>query len=213
MAPEPFGTPGPVPQKEWSSASDRRARAFPQNHQSPAPPGLVGLEGLYERYCDRQARDLLQLIPRGGLRALAKRARQEATVGEGAEEGLHDPLARVVRMARRLLPLPPYAVWIRSYLADRRPFLEALGIEAAPARREPVLVDVRSLPGGWTAGLHLFKREGGWRGFLQFRKGVEEGEVYRTAEIFRGGAPEEIRERFKAYRPATLDAFLRSSRP
>ncbi len=213
MSPDQQASIDPASPTDLSRSTGRRGRGLSPNHPPPSPPGLVGLESLYERYCDRQARELLQLIPREGLRALAQRARREWAPEEDPENGIADPLARAVRMARRLLPLPPYPVWIRAYVEDRAPFLEALGIEDSPVRREPVLVEVRSLPGGWTSGLHLYKREGEWRGFLQFTRGFGRGEVHRTAEIFRGGAPREIRQRFREYRPATLEAFLRSIRP
>jgi hypothetical protein len=213
MSPDGHVSTDPALRGDCSTAPVRSGRALSPNRPPPSPPGLVGLEGLYERYCDRQARELLQLIPREGLRALARRARQEWPPDRAPDDGIDDPLARAVRMARRLLPLPPYPVWVREYVEDRGPFLEALGIEDSPARREPVLVEVRSLPDGWTTGLHLYKREGEWRGFLQFTRGLETGDVHRTAEIFRGGAPREIRQRFRDYRLATLEAFLRSIRP
>jgi hypothetical protein len=198
------------------------------------PPGLDGLRGIYERYCDHEARSLLAIIPREGLRAVYSEARaryraggttaevpaappgpdtaggEPSATGDGSP--IKDPMSLAVAFARDLLPLPPYEVWLAAYLRDRRPFLAALGVEAFPAREEPVLVDVRQLGGEWTAGLHLFRRGDEWRGFLCFTERVG-GLECRTADIFRGARPEEFRDRFREFHPATLDAFLRSVRP
>jgi len=196
--------------------ADVRSRARfggvrPDRHP-PVPPGLDGLRGLYERYCDRQARDLLHLIPREGLRALYRAARDSAADPADTHVGPADPMALVVRYARDILPLPPFPVWLDAYLNDRRPFLAALEIQTAPMRREPVLVEVRPASDGWMAQLHLFLREGRWGGFLQFTREDEPCD-YRTADIFRGEDPEELRRRFREFRSATLDAFLRSVLP
>lgn len=174
----------------------------------PLPPGRNGLEGLYERYCDQEARNLLQIIPRPGLRSLYRAARED----EVPNPGIPDSIGLLVRYTRKLLPLPPYEIWLDAYLTDRRPFLAALGIESAPVRSEPVMVAVRPASDGWMAELHLIRRDDRWCGFVQFRREVGQP-GHRTAEIFRGGEPEEIRRSFQEYRPATLDAFLRSVLP
>ncbi len=186
---------------------------------SPTPPGMEGLRGLYERYCDHEARALLQLIPRDGLRSLYRTLRARAATLPEPEDphrdqlpGSPDSLAMVVRYARELLPLPPFHLWLDAYLADRRPFLEALGVEATPSRPDPVLVDVRAVDGGWMVGLHLFHRGGEWRGFLQFTREVGRP-GHRTADIFRGEAPAAVRARFREYTDETLKAFLRSVMP
>lgn len=174
------------------------------------PPGLGGVRGIYERYCDHEARHLLGLVPRDGLRTLYRAARDAAGEEEGARGAPSgEPMALMVRFARRLLPLPPYEVWLRSYLRDRAPYLEALGIASVPDLSEPVLVDVRPLDGGWTAGLHLFHRPEGWRGFLRFQR-ESDSQGYRTADIFHGDDPRELRQRFQEFHSATLQAFLRS---
>ena len=186
---------------------------------SPTPPGMEGLRGLYERYCDQEARALLQLIPRDGLRSLYRTLRARTAVLPEPEDpdpdqpaGSPDSLAMVVSYARDLLPLPPFHLWLDAYLADRGPFLEALGIEATPSRPDPVLVDVRAMQGGWMVGLHLFHREGEWRGFLQFTREVG-GSGHRTADIFRAEEPAAVRARFREYTDETLKAFLRSVMP
>lgn len=184
------------------------ARAGRPNFRSER--ALTDLTDLYERYCEHEARGLLALLPRAGLRALYSLARTWAE-GEGVPR---DPIALAVEQARSLLPLPPYEVWLESYLRDRAPFLDALGIASVPARTEPVLVDVRELDGGLTVELHLSCRGTDWVGFLLFR-GSDYSENMmgqRTADIFRGNDPDELLARFREFRPATFAAFLRSVR-
>jgi hypothetical protein len=172
---------------------------------------LGDLTDLYERYCEHEARGLLALLPRAGLRSLYSRARSAGEV-EGTP---HDPIALATEEARKLLPLPPYEVWLEAYLRDRAPFLQALGIAAVPARAEPVLVDVREMGGGWMAELHLSCRGTDWVGFLLFRKSAYSENMYglRTADIFRGSDPDDLMHRFREFQPATLAAFLRSVTP
>ena len=213
------------PRRQVSAGTDGTGRLHPGRPQPrndgryvPTPPGLDGLRGMYERYCDQEARALLQLIPREGLRELSRRARQadtrggRLTVTMGNPGAAPDPMARLVQMARTILPLPPYRVWLQSYLDDRFAYLAHMGIASAPERAEPVLVDVRPVAGGWTGELHLSRCQDGWRGFIQFtREGT--GESHRTTEIFRGADPRVIRERFWEYGATTLEAFLRSVLP
>ncbi len=216
------------------SAEPGAEAGFSSSASRSRAPGLEGLRGLYERYCDHEARQLLTLIPKEGLRAVYAEARalhraEQPTVPPGTSApgpetaGGHattevdhapvvDPLALAVEFVRGVLPLPPWEVWVHHYLRDRRPFLEALGVEAFPAREEPVLVDVRTLGPDWTVGLQLFCRDREWRGFLCFMS-RSDGLEYRTTEIFRGARPEEFRDRFRDFQPATLEAFFRSVAP
>jgi hypothetical protein len=195
----------------------RGARArFPRVARAGRPiPGasraLTDLNDLYERYCDHEARGLLALLPRAGLRSLYAMARTGAE-GEGVPP---DPIALAVAQARQLLPLPPYDVWLEAYLRDRAPFLQALGIASVPARKEPVLVDLRELDGGWTVELHLSCLGTDWVGFLLFRRSDYSKNMrgQRTADIFRGPDPDELLSRFREFRPATFAAFLRSVHP
>lgn len=208
---EPPGlVPGSGPPPEGATLHEGRPpgrfAGSREQHRPPAvPPGLEGLRGLYERYCDHQSRELLRLIPRDGLRAVCRAAREK---GDGAG----DPLARVLAHARSLLPLPPFESWMAAYLADRAPYLEVLGIRETPSRPEPVLVDVRSMGETWLAELHLFERDGRWGGFLRFTRG-ESDPGHRTADIFCGDDPAEARRRFRSFSVATLEAFLRSVLP
>jgi len=193
----------------------RRARfsgaARAQHPWARSSAALGDLADLYERYCEHEARGLLALLPRVGLRSLYSRARSAAK-GEGTPQ---DPIALATEEARKLLPLPPYEVWVEAYLRDRAPFLQALGIASVPARAEPVLVDVREMAGGWMAELHLSCRGADWVGFLLFRRSAYSENMYglRTADIFRGGDPEELLDRFREFQPGTLAAFLRSISP
>lgn len=193
----------------------RRQRAFqPPDAGRPAGtvPGVEGLRGLYERYCAYEARALLSLVPREGLRALYREARERASSAPDDAGTSGDTIALVVRYARDLLPLPPFEVWLESYLADRRPFLDALGVATVPERTDPVLVDLRSLDDGWMVGMHLVRGGDGWRGFLRFHRPPDR-ESWQTADIFRGSDPDELRERFRGFHVATLRAFLRSVLP
>lgn len=192
----------------------RRDRSFTSLEQrGPTVPGVEGLRSLYERYCAHEARSLLSLIPRAGLRALYREGRRRGREGDiELEDAPGESIAMVVRCARAILPLPPFEVWLESYLTDRRPFLEALGVASVPDRSDPVLVDLRSLDEGWMVGLHLAHDADGWCGFLRFHRPPDR-ESYRTADIFRGTDPDELRERFRGFHSATLHAFLRSVLP
>ncbi len=186
------------------------------------------LHALYERYCDTEARELLALIPREGLRSLWGRARERAQPpGEGAEgrrpgEPPPDALDLLRAETRALLPLPPYEVWVRSYLDRRGAYLERMGIPSAPERAGPVTVAVRPVDAIWWAHLNLERREDGWVGHLAFHMGAEAERIGaaggvrgggRTTDIFRGESPDEIRERFREFTAYTLQAFLRSVTP
>lgn len=188
-----------------------------RRHQPDASPsGPIGdrkawasapetLRALYDRYCQVERSELLALLPREGLRSLWRHRR--ASLAEGplptaSIEGLREAAAS-------LLPLPPYDVWLRSYLADRRPYLTRLGIPAAPSRAEPVTVSTRELAPGLWVHLNLVHRTSGWAGFLGFH-GPDVPAGLRTTEVFRGGDPDEMRERFEHFRIDTLRAFHRS---
>jgi len=168
------------------------------------------LRGLYGQYCEREAMALLGLLPETERRGFARRARVWAE-GEGLWDPT-DPLAAARRYARSLLPLPPYELWIRSYLADRWAYLDRLGVPSLPRTGEPVAVALRDCPDGWMVTLSVTGSELGWRAFLEFHREGEEGR-WRTAEIFRGDDPDEFRQRFLEFNPATLQAFLRSILP
>jgi hypothetical protein len=198
----------------------------------PFRPGAPQtLRSLYQRYCDTEAGELLALLPREGLRALWKRARERdaATVGEAGDRRAGQPppeaLALLRAEARAVLPLPPYEIWMEAYLAQRAPFLERMEIASAPEAVGPVTVAVRPVNAVWWAHLNLERRELGWVGHLAFHAGADAGPVgkpvapgaggggLRTVDIFRGDTPDDIRERFRELTGHTLEAFLRSVSP
>lgn len=188
---------------------------------SPFRPRMPDtLRAIYEQYCVHEARELVALLPREGRRAILRD--ELARQASGVEESDHLlDVDAVYRAARRMLPLPPYERWVPLYLANRRAYLERLGIPPVPAREAPVTVATRPLAHGWWAHLDLRRAGGGeWRGALVFHREAQgepaervAGVTPRTAEIFRGGDPEELRQRFLDFAPAALEGFLRSALP
>jgi len=183
------------------------------------------LRALYLRYCEHEAGELLRLLPREGLRALWRQVREsdrDADTPLSASRSLE----RLRAKARALLPLPPYEIWLRDYVVARVDYLERMGISTAPERSGPVTVAVRAFGDTWWAHLNLERRDGEWTGHLAFHAETEElflrsnksggeggGAELRTAEIFRGGTPEEIRSRFREFPPEALEDFRRSVSP
>jgi hypothetical protein len=172
---------------------------------SPVPESL---RGLYERYCEGQARSLLALLPREHLRGFYR----QAMLARGDDGEVVDPLALARGFARELLPLPPYEEWVPDYLSNRGAYLEELSIPGAPRTEEPVAVAVRSFGDGWYASLCLRAVEEGWTGFIRFHQ-TEGVRSFRTADVFRGDDVELIRARFSSFDEGTLQAFLRSTQP
>jgi hypothetical protein len=201
----------------------------------PFDPGVPDtLRSLYERYCDTEARELLALIPREGLRRLWGRARDRANSDEGRDTGPLRPgeppleaLEWLRAEARDLLPLPPYESWVKAYVTGRAAFLERMGIATAPERSGPVTVAVRPVNAIWWAHLNMERRDVGWVGHIAFHMGADaalpgaEGGAgesgrnggVRTTDIFRGERPEEIRDSFREFTAHTLEGFLRSVSP
>ncbi|TVP55746.1 MAG: hypothetical protein EA351_09785 [Gemmatimonadales bacterium] len=172
----------------------------------PARPFPQTLRALYERYRRCEAQELLALIPREGLRSIWRHRRAE-TRHEPPREGAS--LEELREVTEELLPLPPYEVWVRSYLSDRRPYLQRMGIPAAPARPDPVTVSTREMRDEIWAHLHLRRSDRGWVGFMSFH-GPATNSSHRTGEIFRGDGPDEILDRFHEFTRPTLEAFFRS---
>ena len=179
------------------------------------------LRGLYERYCGVEADELVSLLSRSALRDFIRRAAAwEATSRYAGGSGptspadrpeedsvsYEDAIARVRRYARSLLPLPPYEVWVGSYLENREAYLAHLGVATAPVSEEPVMVELRELGDGWYAALQLAHRDEEWLGSIQFHR-TESNRSYRTADIFREEDPAEIRARFLSFDPPTLRAL------
>lgn len=179
-----------------------------------APAALEGLRARYEAYCAEQAAALPALLPREGLRALYRSARA------GASSDLADPLALLVTRCRALLPLPPFEVWAADYLRDRRPYHDPPETgTVGRVRSTPVTVDTRPVEHAgalWVAALALFREPPDWRGYIAFHRADRvEGAppAHRTTDVFVEARAEDVRRRFRAFSPETLQAFLRSTLP
>ncbi|RMH23175.1 MAG: hypothetical protein D6701_00565 [Gemmatimonadetes bacterium] len=183
----------------------------------PLPSGALtdsGLRRRYHEYCRQQVAALVALLPREAVRPLYRRAKQWAV-----EAGVHeekDPMATLHRFCRRLLPLPPFEVWLADY--DRYP-LAHLGEVLPSPDADDVPMAVASARravahdgAAWSALLNTFRDGGVWRGFISFTL-VEGERVVRTADIFCEDAPEAVRARFEELTDDTLRAFLRSALP
>lgn len=166
----------------------------------------------YGAYCRREAAGLLGLIPPEEVRAFYRRARAWAEGTGSVNE--KDPMANALAYCRHLLPLPPFPVWCRDFLANRGNHLESIGSDPPRDPGEgPFPLHARRFRGEggeeWVASLHVLRRGGGWRGFLRFDG--PGGMTGRTAHVFREELPAEIQERFESFHPHTLHAFLRSA--
>jgi hypothetical protein len=203
---------GAGPARPTEAAPLRRGAGRPFRPRVPDT-----LRALYHRYCETEARALVDLLPTEGRRALLRAGRREG-----------EPLSVdvLIEAARRLLPLPPYEVWVSDYLANRAAYLTRMGIPAVPDRPRPVTVDVRPVGNGWWASLDLRHDEGGWVGYVAFHPdpgadpggtmgigvpGASATGVIRTADVFRGPDPEALRARFRGFGQHAMEGFFRSA--
>jgi hypothetical protein len=195
-----------------TSGGDARGTAAP----APLSVGARGIRG-YEAYCRRQTQRLLALLPREAIRPLYREARRqlvETAAGAGDDK---DPMAVLHAYCRKLLPLPPMDVWEADVASNPSAYLddaatdEPLPESLAAARTVEArffMADGRR----WSATLGVHRDGGIWRGHIAFR--TRDGtRTYRTAEIFREGGAEALRDRFQEFDDVTLHAFLRSARP
>jgi hypothetical protein len=166
----------------------------------------------YEAYCRHEASSLLSLIPREAVRTLYGRARDWAL-----EAGLHeqkDPMATLHAFCRRLLPLPPFDVWLEDYEGHRLLYMQELaGIPHAPPDPVPVAVELRNVPHEgeeWFATLNVVHDGEVWRGHIAFHTDTR-ATLHCTADIFCEESLAELRQRFRTFTPASLSAFLRST--
>ena len=165
----------------------------------------------YERYRLSQGRELLRLLPRDGLRQVLDRSAADAAVADPSD------LDRLAHVCAELLPLPPYAVWLRDFHENRSAYdADGSGVAAADLPvGTGVTVDVRLFdvgPDEWVASLEILPVETGWRGRIRFHSGDHET-VTHTAEVFREELSTEVRSRFLSTTEDTLRAFLRSTLP
>lgn len=170
----------------------------------------------YHAYRQRQVSQLLHVMPREGVRDLYGKARDWAK-----SQGVHDsrdPMTALLRYCETILPLPPFEVWLADREANPLGHLEdvsnngAIGGETRPGRLETRTFEARGST--WMASLHVFRRDGAWRGFVQFSEvRIDEGPRYHTANIFNEDSPSEIRRRFLDFGEPSLTAFLTSVLP
>ena len=176
---------------------------------------------LRRRYADyrrRQARALLSIIPREGVRPLYRRALR--CDGEGATAPkASDSLEALLVTCEEILPLPPFDVWMEDLGQYPLAHLVELDQSAeAPTAEVPVTLAARSIHARcrpWKARLVAFRDGCVWRGFIDFQS-LPEGAPplrSRTALVFREASPSELRSSFLAFTDAALAAFLRSTLP
>lgn len=179
--------------------------------------GETELRHRYGSYRRRQAARLVQLLPREAVRPLYRRARDEARRADALDDaGEADPLALLVRYCERLLPLPPFDVWRDDLrLHPDGHFADLEESADGPTSDAPSTMEVRPLDyygRPWLAHLRTFREAGLWRGYISFEE-ESSGRVHRTAAVFCESDPGELRERFRSFEHAALEAFLRSALP
>ena len=175
------------------------------------------LRGRYDAYRRRQATRLVQMLPREAVRPLYRRAHEEAVrSGAARAQDEPDPLALLLRWCERLLPLPPFDVWLEDlrrhpdgHFADLEESTDDPTADA-PSTMEVRALEVRGQP--WIARLRSFREAGLWRGYIAFEE-EGSGRVHRTAAVFCEADAGELRARFLSFEHAALEAFLRSALP
>lgn len=191
--------------------ADRVQRSAPGSAASPA---TLALRERYQAYRLRQGRDLLNLIPREGLREVVRACRPLTALSPGTDVSLDD----LSSFCADLLPLPPLSVWMADFQQHREAHLaDQAAAEAGPRTPEgtPVAVAVRhfrSSGSEWAGQLLVWPCKGRWEGAIQFHRD-ETARVWRTAAIFQESSVSAIRQRFDIFDDSTLSAFLRSSLP
>lgn len=188
---------------------------------SPTPPNLPGLDGVvversaYDAYVRRQAQELLDLVPREGLRSLYGRAREWAR-----ERGIHDgkdPMATLIRYCEEILPLPPFRVWLQDVArnADGHVAQMDRDPDGSVGAEDSLPLETRSFVDAgerWYAVLGVYRAREAWGGLIRFHRGPDTP-VLHTASVFRGREPGEVADRFRSFDDSSLRAFLRSVRP
>ena len=175
------------------------------------------LQERYDAYRRRQAARLVQMLPKDAVRPLYRRARDEAQrAGTLPEGGEGDPLALLMDFCQRILPLPPFEVWLKDLYAHPDGHLTDLAEAAGgPTAEAPSTMEVRSVEYNgrpWVATLRSFREQDLWRGYIAFEE-RDSGRVHRTAAVFCEDHPSDLRERFLSFESTALEAFLRSALP
>jgi hypothetical protein len=179
------------------------------------------LRDRYLAYCSDQGRELLNIIPREGVRSLLRHFRLNGGVHPYADrvEDADDrgTLYWLAERAMEILPLPPFDVWVQDFHASRFEYATVPGPPMAPEAPdgEPVTVELRSIRRGeseWVASLGVRTLGERWVGHIRFHS-PGEPKVFTTGEIFREPSPIDIRQRFRDFDERTLKAFLNSVLP
>lgn len=170
------------------------------------------LRAQYLSYRRRQARGLLGLLAQEAVRPLYRRALAEVEKGDGG-----DPMEVLVTYCEALLPLPPFQVWLDDLQAAPEAHWTDLEASAdTPSPSKPATMDLRRFgcgTGSWTARLRGFRDGDVWRGFIAFEDEAVDDGVHRTAVIFCEATVSDLRDRFRGFESASLEAFLRSALP
>ena len=168
------------------------------------------LRAQYRSYRRRQARGLVRILPVEAVRPLYRMALNNVEL-DGS-----DPLEVLVQYCERILPLPPFEVWVADrsgYQAEHlRDMAEAAEV---PTAESPATLEVRSFSyegALWVANLRAFRDRLTWRGFIAFES-EHSTEVHQTALVFSESEPADVQERFSGLEMSTLGAFLRSTLP
>lgn len=167
----------------------------------------------YAAYRRREARALVGMLPMEAVRPLYRRALEDSG---GTPDG-DDPMALLLAYCEEILPLPSFEIWLEDLRRWPDAHWRALEDSAdAPSPAAPSTVDVRCFARGsrsWVARLRAFRDSDAWRGFIAFEEEGARGSVHRTALIFRESSLSDLRDRFRGFESASLEAFLRSALP
>lgn len=166
------------------------------------------LQRWYALYRRRQARRLLDLLPREAVRPLYRAA--------AARSEHPDPLERLVAYCADILPLPPFEVWASDLAAHPdahlRDWDDAID---APTAGEPATLAVRELRRAaevWRVRLMGFAEAGSWRAYLTFH-GPSVHDAFHTACVFQEATAGALRDRFRGFDDPIIEGFLRSCLP
>lgn len=175
-------------------------------------PATDDLREEYRRYRRRQASALARMLPKEAIRPLYRRALTD----RDPDRARNDPLGLLVEYCERLLPLPPFEVWLRDATLHPAEHLRDLDESAeVPSASAPATLETRSFDASgepWSAHLRSFRDGVVWRGFISF-EARRSGRTHRTALVFRESDPADLRESFMSFETSALEAFLRSALP
>lgn len=172
-------------------------------------PATEALVKRYSEYRLRQGRQLLDLMPREGVRAVIRACRSTRSKGS---------IDELAEFCADLIPLPPIGVWLADFQDHREAHFALDGVfESGPRSPDgtPVAVSLRELRHQghvWVAQLLVSPLSGLWEGALRFHRETAPGS-WQTGNVFREESVEAIRDRFLAFDDGTVAAFLRSTLP